>query len=209
MSAAQGRTKTGDKKTAIYECAKPLFESRGFKDTNVPEIAQAAGIATGTFYLYYSSKEKLFMDIFLEENVKLKKSILETVDPEGEPLQVIQKVMLLNNQGMLANPILREWYNKDVYNKIESKYREENGLEKVDFMYDSFVEIVKKWQADGKMRTDMTGEMIMAIFSVILMIDVHKEEIGLQFFPEIQEHITKFVMDGLRIKTNTLGTQKQ
>jgi AcrR family transcriptional regulator len=209
MAAAQGRTKSGDKKTVIYECAKPLFEARGFKDTNVPEIAQAAGIATGTFYLYYSSKEQLFMNIFLDENIKLKRSILNAVETDGEPLKVIQKVMALNMQGILANPILREWYNKDVFNKIETKYREENGLDKVDFMYDAFIEVVKKWQADGKLRTDIPGDMIMAIFGVILMIDEHKEEIGLQYFPQIQEHLTQFIMDGLQLKTNPSDVQKQ
>ncbi|WP_242832622.1 TetR/AcrR family transcriptional regulator [Clostridium saccharoperbutylacetonicum] len=37
------------------------------------DITKKAGIGVGTFYNYYSSKEKLFMEIFLEENVKLKK----------------------------------------------------------------------------------------------------------------------------------------
>lgn len=200
MAAAKGRTRTGDKKAAIYECARSLFETRGFKDTNVPEIAQAAGIATGTFYLYYSSKEQLFMDIYLDENVKLKRSILSVVDTEGEPLNVIVELMRLNQQGIRSNPILCEWYNKDVFSKIETKYREENGLQKVDFMYDAFIEVVKKWQADGKIRPDINSDMIMAIFGVILMVDEHKEDIGLQFFPEIQQYLTQFVLAGLEVK---------
>lgn len=64
-----------DKKTKIYECAKELFSNKGFKDTNVSGITKMAGIAVGSFYNYYPSKEKLFMDIFLEENEKLKKAV--------------------------------------------------------------------------------------------------------------------------------------
>lgn len=197
MAAAQGRARTGDKKNTIYACAKLLFEAKGFKDTNVPEIAQSAGIATGTFYLYYSSKENLFMDIFMDENVKLKQSLLAAVDTSREPLTVIQDIMQLNNQGILSNPILREWYNKDVFNKIEAKYREENGLEKVNFMYDAFIDVVKKWQADGKIRSDINSEMIMALFGSVILIDAHKEELGFQYFPEIQVHLTQFIIDGL------------
>ncbi|MDP3306620.1 MAG: TetR/AcrR family transcriptional regulator, partial [Erysipelotrichaceae bacterium] len=185
-------------------CAKLLFEAKGFKDTNVPEIAQSAGIATGTFYLYYSSKENLFMDIFMDENVKLKQSILAAVDTTREPLTVIQEIMQLNNQGILSNPILREWYNKDVFNKIEAKYREENGLEKVNFMYDAFIDVVKKWQADGKMRSDIESEMIMALFGAIIVIDQHKDEIGISFFPEIQQLLTGFVLEGLQGKSKEL-----
>jgi len=35
-------------------------------DTNISEITQKAGMAVGTFDKYYPSKEKLFLDIFLE-----------------------------------------------------------------------------------------------------------------------------------------------
>ncbi len=57
-----------DKKADILKCGRELFRSKGFKDTNVAEITEMAGIATGTFYNYYPSKDKLFMEIYLEEN---------------------------------------------------------------------------------------------------------------------------------------------
>ncbi|MDF2939025.1 MAG: transcriptional regulator, partial [Paenibacillaceae bacterium] len=60
-----------DKKTRIYNCAKELFSTNGFKDTGISDIAKKAGMAVGTIYNYYPSKEKLFMDIYLEENEKL------------------------------------------------------------------------------------------------------------------------------------------
>ncbi len=46
--------------------------------------------------------------------------------------------MALNAEGMNTNPILREWYNKSVFEKIEKLYREENGIQVVDFLYDTF-----------------------------------------------------------------------
>lgn len=186
-----------DKKAEILRCGKELFSTRGFKDTGVADITKMANIAAGTFYLYFSSKENLFMDLFLEENVKLKQEILAAVDPSGDPLTVIQDLMQRNMEGITSNPILREWYNKEVFAKIEEKYREENGVDHVDFLYTSFIEIVKNWQAQGKLRRDIDSKMIMAIFSTIIIIDEHKEEIGLQFFPKIQDYLTQFIMKGL------------
>jgi len=187
-----------DKKAEIYRCGKTLFSEQGFKKTNVSQITEMAGMATGTFYLYYQSKEALFMDIYMDENEKLKRANMEGLDVDGDPLAVIQEVMQRNTVGMKANPILREWYNKDVFSKIEKKFKEQKGLERVDFVYDTFFQIIRKWQADGKMRDDMDTGMIMALFAFMIVIDLHKEEIGVQYFPEIQDILVQFIMDGLR-----------
>jgi hypothetical protein len=47
------------------------------------------------------------------------------------------------------------------------------------------------------MRSDISAEMIMAIFSAMINADLHKEEIGLQFFPEVMEHLETFIIRGL------------
>lgn len=186
-----------DKKKDILNCGRELFSSKGFKDTNVSDITKMAGIGVGTFYNYYPSKDKLFLEIYLEENVKLKKSIMESIDLDDDPLKVVKELLYLNISGMDKNPILRQWYNKDVFSKIERLYREENGNSVVDFVYDSFSETIKKWQAEGKMREDIDSELIMAIFSALVNIDTHKEEIGIKYFPHILNYLTEFVMKGL------------
>lgn len=186
-----------DKKTDIFNCGKELFSSKGFKDTNVSDITEKAGIGVGTFYNYYASKEKLFMEIFLDENVKLKKSIMESVDLSDEPLTLVKDIMQLNVNGMNKNPILKQWYNKDVFIKIEQLYREENGMNAVHFIYDNLIDIIEKWQVDKKMRKDINSELIMAIFITLINIDTHKEEIGIQYFPQILDYMAEFVMKGL------------
>ncbi|MEK3766999.1 TetR/AcrR family transcriptional regulator [Paenibacillus sp. FSL R5-0887] len=186
-----------DKKTKIYECAKELFSNKGFKDTNVSGITTMAGIAVGSFYNYYPSKEKLFMDIFLEENEKLKKSCMQSLDMSQSPLALIRQMMVLNLEGMIANPILKEWYNKSVFAKIEQLYREETNIQVNDFLYDSFHEIIKQWQADGKMRSDMDSKMIMMIFGAMINVETHKEEIGLEYFPQLLDNMLELIMKGL------------
>jgi AcrR family transcriptional regulator len=186
-----------DKKADILVSGRELFSSQGFKDTNVSDITKMAGIGVGTFYNYYSSKEKLFLELFLEENEKLKRVIMETVDMNDVPLKLIKQLMLLNINGMNSNPILSEWYNRDVFGKIEQLYREENGNNNVDFIYGSFSEIIKKWQYEGKMRDDIDCDLIMAFFISLINMDTHKEEIGIQHFPHILDYLADFILKGL------------
>jgi AcrR family transcriptional regulator len=197
ITSTGGNSNLIDKKAELLRCGRELFSTQGFKDTNVADITKMAGFGTGTFYNYYSSKDELFMEIFLEENVKLKKQIMKEVDPDGEPISVIKEFLYKNLTGMNENPILKEWYNHEVFGKIEQKYREANGIEHVDFLYYSFTEIIKKWQSEGKMRADIDVEMIMAIFAALINIDTHKEEVGLQYFPQVLDYLTGFVMKGL------------
>lgn len=186
-----------DKKTKLFRCGKELFSSKGFKDTSVADITRMAGFAVGTFYNYYPSKEKLFMEIFIKENEALKRKLMASVDPDDEPRQLIKKAIVLNIEGMKSNPILSQWYNRDVFEKIERLFHEENGMRAVDFFYKDTMELIRMWQAEGKVRKDIDSELIMAMFMAIINIDTHKDEIGLQYFPQLQEYLTEFVLKGL------------
>ena len=186
-----------DKKEQLLKAGRQLFSEKGFKETNVSEITKLAGMATGTFYNYYSSKDQLFMDIYNEENIKLKRKIMKEVDLDEELQKLIGQIMFLNTQGMKTNPILKEWYNKDVFQRIEKAFREEKGVDQVEFSYSFFPELIKKWQDEGKMRDDISPDMVMAIFGAIVNIDTHKEEIGVEYFPKLMDYLMDFVMKGL------------
>lgn len=53
------RPERGFKRERILDAALGLFAERGFHGTSVPEIAEAAGVAAGTIYRYFESKEHL------------------------------------------------------------------------------------------------------------------------------------------------------
>ncbi|MNM23456.1 putative HTH-type transcriptional regulator YvdT [compost metagenome] len=186
-----------DKKEIIYDCAKELFSAKGFKETNISDITKKAGMAVGTFYNYYPSKEKLFMDIFLEENAKMKQACFQSLDLEQPPMEVVGQMLELNVKGTKSNPILREWYNRSVFEKLEQVYREENGVDTVDFLYDSFLKLITLWQNQGKMRKDINSRMIMMVFAAVINADTHKEEIGIEYFPELLHLMTELIMKGL------------
>ena len=47
------------------------------------------------------------------------------------------------------------------------------------------------------MRSDIDIGMIMAIFTAIVTVETHKEEIGLQYFPQVLDYLMEFTMKGL------------
>ncbi|MHB9142376.1 MAG: TetR/AcrR family transcriptional regulator [Paludibacter sp.] len=187
-----------DKKADIFNAGRELFYSKGFKDTNVADIAKMAGIGVGTFYNYYSSKEELFLEIYIKENEDLKKRIFQSIDLNDDPVTLVTKLVTQNVSEMNSNPILKEWYNKDLFSKLEKYFYEKGGFESIDELARSGkAELIKKWKAEGKIRDDLDDGMIGAIFDSITYIDIHKDDIGIQYFPQVLLYITEFVMKGL------------
>lgn len=187
-----------DKKADIFNAGRELFYSKGFKDTNVSDIAKLAGIGVGTFYNYYSSKEELFLEVFLKENEDLKKRLFESVDLNDDPVTFVTKILTKNITEMNSNLILKEWYNRELFSKLEQYFYKHDGLSSIDeLLKSSKLELVRQWKAEGKMRNDIDDKMICAIFDSIQYIDIHKFNIGIQYYPQILYYITEFVMKGL------------
>jgi AcrR family transcriptional regulator len=187
-----------DKKTEIFNAGRELFCSRGFKDTNISDVAKIAGIGVGTFYNYYSSKEKLFLEVYFKENEDHKKHLLASMNLNDDPVALFTKMVAQNASDMNSNLILKEWYNKELFSKLEQSFYEQGGIESFDeLMRSGEAELIRKWKAEGKIRVDIDDGMIIAILNSILYIDIHKTEIGIQHFPQILVYITEFIMKGL------------
>ncbi|MBN2354533.1 TetR/AcrR family transcriptional regulator [candidate division KSB1 bacterium] len=68
------------KRERILKAAVKVFARSGFYNSKMGEIAQKAGVAVGTTYLYFEDKDDLMISIFEEEMVPLIKKMKEAMD---------------------------------------------------------------------------------------------------------------------------------
>jgi AcrR family transcriptional regulator len=47
-------------KSALVDAAREVFERDGYLDARISDISKAAGVAAGSFYTYFDSKEEIF-----------------------------------------------------------------------------------------------------------------------------------------------------
>lgn len=79
-----------DKRDAILRAAIRTFAERGYFNSQVADVARAAGVATGTVYLYYRSKDELLVSIFqrmMREAMADAKAALDGLDDPAERLR--------------------------------------------------------------------------------------------------------------------------
>jgi TetR/AcrR family fatty acid metabolism transcriptional regulator len=73
------------KRDAILRAATDVFAERGFFNAQVADVARAAGVAAGTVYLYFRSKDDLLVSIFertmRDGLARVRASVAETSDP--------------------------------------------------------------------------------------------------------------------------------
>lgn len=63
------------KKEALLKAGYDLFTTKGFNDTAISDITKEAGVAKGTFYLYFKDKKDLLDEIVFEKSgIVLKKA---------------------------------------------------------------------------------------------------------------------------------------
>lgn len=70
-----------DKRARLLDAALALFESRGFDGVAVPEIARAAGVATGTVYLYFQDKRALVNALYRHWKSAYNRFVLAPLPP--------------------------------------------------------------------------------------------------------------------------------
>jgi AcrR family transcriptional regulator len=66
----------------ILLAAAKLFGQRGYHGTSVADVIEAAEISRGTFYLYFDSKDAVFLEL-MEQFIQRIMSVVQVVDPEG------------------------------------------------------------------------------------------------------------------------------
>lgn len=74
----------------ILDAAEELFGEKGYERTGIVEICQRAGVAQGTFYIYFNDKKAVFVELVKELSHSLRREIAEAVKGISDRIEVEQ-----------------------------------------------------------------------------------------------------------------------
>jgi AcrR family transcriptional regulator len=118
MDTAMPKAFSAQEKEAIRaqlrERGKTLFERQGLRKTSVDELTEAASISKGAFYLFYESKEELFLEILEELEADLRARIFDvSINPQGDAQRLLANLL---NSALLTwdrYPLLKNFSRSD------------------------------------------------------------------------------------------------
>jgi len=80
-----------NKRNNILRAARKLFFDRGFKSVTVDSIAAKAGVSKGSIYLYFDSKEEIYAQVLVTDNIEHNKEIRYFADKDASAAELLME----------------------------------------------------------------------------------------------------------------------
>lgn len=74
----------------LLEASEKVFGERGYEQASIVDITREAGVAQGTFYIYFNSKQAVFTELVLELGSRLRQKLAESTENLEDRLEVEQ-----------------------------------------------------------------------------------------------------------------------
>ncbi len=159
------------KREIILHTATRLFSEKGYHNTTIAEIAKFTGVAEGTIFYHFKSKEELFAAIL--DNIKL-----TIVEKYGE---FFKEKKFSNGLEMLESCVYFYLYlvgtmeemflilhRYDAYELAQANQVFRTSFTEIyNFILDVFEKAILKGQADQSMSVDSTGKAAFIIFTMV------------------------------------------
>ncbi len=149
----------------ILKVASELFSDKSYHDVTVDEIAGAVGVAKGTIYLYFPSKERLYLEI-LEDSFEAIESLLEKEIAKSDSAPVkLKKVLRLIFEFYEMNLDVLRILSRDETHLIREHFQftEHWRLRRIKL----YEKILEKGQREGSFRPMNTKLVAIIIFGLV------------------------------------------
>ncbi len=137
-----------DKRDAILETALVLFCERGFYGTPTSLISREAGVATGTLFFYFPTKEELIDTLYRQIKSEAGKALRAGVDQEPTTKEKLCRVWENAVAWALENPQRCRFMEQFAHSPFVSSTAQEEGMSHFLFM----LELVRDGIEEGIIR---------------------------------------------------------
>jgi len=185
-----------DIKTRLVAAGKRSFGEKGVKGTGIQDLAREAGIATGSFYAFYESKERLFFDILMAKYEANDDAFARLSGMEGAPASTIKAMMKGALSAFRADPLMKRMIDPDDRILLKRKLPAKDWQSLEAASNGRMEGFVADWQSRGLI-VPGNPKTIALLLTCHFFIDRHAEEIGLDEVDNVIELFVQTVAQGL------------
>lgn len=142
-----------DKRERIMRSAMKMFAKKGFYSTKVSEIARGAGVADGTTYLYFKSKDDILISLFETQMEPILSQVRQELGTEASATQKLRRLARLHFEMVEKNPDLAMVIVVEL--RQSAKFMHEYPGTKFMEYLDVIAAIIEEGQQKGEFRSDI------------------------------------------------------
>ncbi|KRE96450.1 TetR family transcriptional regulator [Paenibacillus sp. Soil766] len=181
----------------LLEVAKRSFETFGLKKTNVEDLTKACGIAQGSFYLFFKSKEELFYDLLQKEEQSIREKLLNSIASENIISQQGIRLFLLDSYRLMSeSPLIRQMYLEGEFEQLVRKLPPDLLENNFTDDQEALMPVVRRWQHAGILRA-ARPELIVSMLRALILLSLHKKEIGEAIYTDTIELLVDVLAEGM------------
>lgn len=187
-------------KVQLINKGKVLFTDFGLKKTSIADLTKAVGIAQGSFYNFFSSKEELYFEILEKEEALIKSSLIESNNSvKGTPSQIIKAFLTSVFDLVENNVFIKRMYTENEMEMLIRKLPSEKFInhKKNDFI--DFLPLIENWINRGIITTK-APEVISGLIRSVITISFHKNQLGNKTYNESIKLLIDILSDSLTRK---------
>ena len=146
-----------ERKEEILDAAEKLFGTKGFDHTSTNDILEAVGIARGTLYYHFKSKEEILDGVIERISNRLMSDAGKVIrDTELPVLERLTKAILaLNVESEIGHEVMEQ-----VHRPQNALMHQKMQQQLLDGITPLFTELVEEGVRQGVCHTDYPGEVV-------------------------------------------------
>lgn len=161
----------------MREKGKKLFEKHGLKKTSVDELTEAVGISKGAFYLFYGSKEELFMEILEGFEKDIQTAILNfATRPNADARKNVSSVLKSFLLTWDDYPLLKNLGKAD-FDYLVRKLPAERVMQHANSDEEFTSQFIKKIKREG-IKVKAPPRVIGNLMKSLFFLSLHREDMG-------------------------------
>ncbi|WP_221567413.1 TetR/AcrR family transcriptional regulator [Alkalihalobacillus sp. TS-13] len=181
---------------SLLEEGREAFVQNGLRKTNVASLTSAVGIAQGSFYLFFPSKEGLYFEVIEEEEAKIKKTLQDEFLDQPLTREVFKTFLIRGLTLISDNSIIQQLLQGDDFLRLTKKLSSEKLQQHAENDVFALTPFLEKWGKQGNLN-EVRPEILTAILRSFFLMTLHRKEIGTDVFDVTIERLAELYADGL------------
>ncbi|HEX8354718.1 MAG TPA: TetR/AcrR family transcriptional regulator [Pyrinomonadaceae bacterium] len=148
----------GDKREAIMRAATKVFARSGYFNSKVADVAREAGVADGTVYLYFKSKEEILRSIFERNTSDAVREGREELAKIADPREKLRRIARQHLERLGADRDLAIVFQVEL--RGTTKFMEEFSAAGLAEYLGLIREVFEEGQAAGLFRRSLKAKLV-------------------------------------------------